>query len=418
MSDSEKKKLTVLQIVGLVLLGIIVLNFFQGIIVAIIRQDWNSLFGKLSTLIVLAVVAYLLWDRIMGGWSGLMKRREVAKEQFEKSDGNINIDNIKDAAIFSLAWSREIYKSIPPDRKPLVKISFILIGIAGGVVMLHLGKYGFLTLLVIAGLVLAGVNLLIWVVGSERQEKERIAIELETARKMQLSLMPTRDPEVRGFDISGCCIPAHDVGGDLFDFVWVGKGQQRLCIPIVDVSGKGMDAALTAVYTSGALVSEAQHEEDVVTVMNNLNSAIFSRQQRSRFVSLLMIGLDISTRKIEYVNAGQAKPILFRNNQIAVLKGSGARFPLGVVESPHYRQEALQLQPGDLLLLYTDGVTEAMNAQQEMFGEDRLKAFFHSLARQDLGAAGIVTAVKNDVVNFSGPDHQHDDLTIVVVKAI
>ncbi|NIM10426.1 MAG: SpoIIE family protein phosphatase [Candidatus Aminicenantes bacterium] len=418
MSGSEKKKLTVLQIVGILLLVIILLNFFQGVVISIIKRDWDSLYGRLSTLLVLVAIGYVLWDRIMGGWSGLMKHKDAAKEQFEKSKGDINIHNIKDAAIFSLAWSREIYKSIPHDRKPLVKTSFILIGIAGGIVMLHLGQYGFLTLLVIAGLILAGVNLLIWVVGSERQEKDRIAIELETARKMQLSLMPTHDPEVRGFDISGCCIPAQDVGGDLFDFVWVGKGHKRLCIPIVDVSGKGMDAALTAVYTSGALVSEAQHEEDVVTVMNNLNSAIYSRQQRSRFVSLLMVALDIYSRKIEFVNAGQSKPILFRENRIEVLKGSGARFPLGVMESPHYRQEALQLQPGDLLLLYTDGVTEAMNAQEDMFGEDRLKNLFHNLARQDLSAAGMITGIKNEIVSFSGPDYQRDDLTIVIVKAI
>lgn len=418
MSDSEKKKLTVLQIVGIVFLGVIVLNFFQGIVISIIKRDWDSLFRSISTLLVLGAIGYVLWDRVMGGWSGLMKHKDAAKEQFEKRKGDINIHNIKDAAIFSLAWSREIYKSIPHDRKPLVKTSFILIGIAGGIVMLHLGKYGFLTLLVIAGLILAGMNLLIWVVGSERQEKDRIAIELETARKMQLSLMPTHDPEVRGFDISGCCIPAHDVGGDLFDFVWVGKGHKRLCIPIVDVSGKGMDAALTAVYTSGALVFAAQHEEDVVTVMNNLNSAIYSRQQRSRFVSLLMVALDISSRKIEYVNAGQSKPILFRENRVEVLKGSGARFPLGVMESPRYRQEALQLQRGDLLLLYTDGVTEAMNAQEDMFGEDRLKNLFHNLARQDLSAVGLVTGIKDEIVSFSGPDYQRDDLTIVVVKAI
>ncbi|UCH95859.1 MAG: PP2C family protein-serine/threonine phosphatase [Candidatus Aminicenantes bacterium] len=412
---NEKKKLTTLKIVGIVLLAVILLNFIQGILNFIIGGDWSSLFGKISTLIILGVIAFILWDRITEGWAGLMKRREATREQFEKNQRNINI---KDAAIFSLTWSREIYQGIPDDRKPLVKTSFILIGIAGGIVMLHLGKYGFLTFLLIAGLILAGVNLLIWVVGSERQEKDRIAIELETARKMQLSLMPTQDPEISGFDISGCCIPAQNVGGDLFDFVWLGKSHNRLCIPIVDVSGKGMDAALTAVYTSGALVSEAQHEEDVVTVVDNLNSAIYSRQNRSRFVSLLIVALDINSRKIEYINAGQSKPLLLRKDKVSVLKGPGARFPLGIMEAPQYLPQAVQLQAGDILLLYTDGVTEAMNAREEMFGEDRLKEVFQAVEKKDLRARQIVEKIKDEIMNFSGPEQQHDDLTIVVIKAI
>ena len=415
---NEKKKLSVPQLVGLVLVAIILLNFIQGILIALRDRNWDKLYGKLTTIIILGVIAFILWDRLLEGWSGLLKRREATKEQFEKSKGNISI---KDAAIFSLTWSREIYRSIPDDRKPLVKTSFILIGIAGGIVMLELGSYGFLTFLLIVGLVLAGVNLLIWVVGSERQEKDRIAIELETARKMQLSLMPTQDPEIKGFDISGCCIPAQNVGGDLFDFVWLGKSHTKLCIPIVDVSGKGMDAALTAVYTSGALVSEVQHEEDVATVMDNLNSAIYSRQNRSRFVSLLMVVLDIDTQTIEYVNAGQSKPFLLRNHQVSILKGPGDRFPLGVRETPQYLPQSAKLQAGDILLLYTDGVTEAMNTREEMFGEDRLKNLFLTLGGKDLGSIGsrgIVDAIKSEIVNFAGSEQQHDDLTIVVVKTI
>jgi serine phosphatase RsbU (regulator of sigma subunit) len=412
---NEKKKLTTLQIVVLVLLAVIMFNFVQGIVISVIKRDWTSLYEKIVTLIILGVIGFILWNRLTEGWAGLMKRREGTKEQFEKDQKNINI---KDAAIFSLTWSREIYRGIPDDRKPLVKTSFILIGIAGGIVWLHLGRYGFLTMLLITGLILAGVNLLIWVVGSERQEKDRMAIELETARKMQISLMPDKDPEINGFDISGACIPAQNVGGDLFDFFWLGKSQTKLCIPIIDVSGKGMDAALTAVYTSGALVSEAQHEEAVINVVDNLNSAIYSRQNRSRFVSLLILVLDVNSRKIEYINAGQSKPILLKNGQISFLKASGARFPLGVQEAPQYQTQAVQLQRGDVLLLYTDGVTEAMNPQEEMFGEDRLKKLFLTFDQQDLRARQIVESIKNEIMSFSSPEQQHDDLTIVVIKAI
>lgn len=412
---SEKKKLTTLHRVALIFLGILLLNFIQGIIQAVRTGDWNSLYGKVTTLVIIGIITYFLWDNLMEGWDSLKKRRETAREEFEKSGGDISI---KDAAIFSLAWSREIYQGIPDDRKRLVKTSFVLIGIAGGVVMLHLGRYGFLTLLLIAGLILAGVNLLIWVVGSERQEKDRIAIELDTARKMQLSLMPDQDPDIRGFDISGCCIPALDVGGDLFDFVWFGKGRSKLCIPVVDVSGKGMDAALTAVYTSGALVSETQHEEDVATVVDNLNSAIYSRQNRSRFVSLLMMVLDVNSRTLEYVNAGQTKPMLVRDNTVNVLKGQGARFPLGVMETPEYRQESLQLKSGDSLLLYTDGATEAMNINEDMFGEERLQELFLGLVKQDYRSTDIIRIIRDEIVMFTGEARQHDDLTIVAVRVV
>jgi serine phosphatase RsbU (regulator of sigma subunit) len=100
--------------------------------------------------------------------------------------------------------------------------------------------------------------------------------------------MPTQDPTVQGFDISGCCIPAQDVGGDLFDYLWPDKNGRTLCITVVDVSGKGMDAALTAVYTSGALVSESQHEEDIVVIA--INTAIYSCQNQ-RFISIFMAAL-------------------------------------------------------------------------------------------------------------------------------
>jgi sigma-B regulation protein RsbU (phosphoserine phosphatase) len=273
-----------------------------------------------------------------------------------------------------------------------------------------------MTILVAAALILAGVNLLIWVVGSEREEKDRIQIELETARKMQMSLMPTQDPVVQGYDISGCCVPAHDVGGDLFDFIWSGKDRDKLCITVVDVSGKGMDAALTAVYTSGALISEAQHEDDVVAITRNLNSAIYSRKNRSLFVSIFMAWLDVTSRTIQYVNAGQTRPMLLRNRKVSVLKGPGARFPLGVIKSPTYQASDIRLKPGDNLLLYTDGATEAMNSEEEMFGEKRLGATFLDLTRKNICAADMVEAIKQEIIDFSGLERQHDDLTIVVVR--
>ena len=401
MSKDSQKKLSIPLLTGVIFLVIIAVNYISGIVSSITNRNWHALSSKLVTLVVLAVIAFIYKDTLKQGIAALKKRREIARRDFEESKGDIGI---KDAAIFSLSWSREIYKTIPEDRKKLVKTSFILIGIAMGVVLIQMDSYSLLTILTVCALVLAGVNLLIWGVGHERMEKDRIKIELETARKMQLSLMPTQDPAVSGFDISGCCMPAYDVGGDLFDFVWSDKEQSKLCISVVDVSGKGMDAALTAVYTSGALVSEAQHQEDVATVIKNLNTAIYSRRNRSRFVSMLMAALDVASRKIQYVNAGQTPP--------------GPRFPLGVMESPVYRAEDIQLFPGDTLLLCTDGVTEAMNSEEEMYGDERLKTLFIEITRKYSTAADIVNAIRQEIMNFTGSAQQHDDVTIVVIKSV
>ncbi|MDQ1352674.1 MAG: SpoIIE family protein phosphatase [Acidobacteriota bacterium] len=407
--NEEKSRLK--TIINIILL-IILFDFILRIIFTIVRGDWQSLLGKLITLPLLIIIAYIYRAPLKQWWETLKMKSETTRREFEKSGGSIDI---LDATIFSLIWSKEIYQNIPDDRKDLVRSSFILIGIAVAILLLQLNNL--LALIAAPLLIFAGVNLLIWGVGREREEKDRIRYELETARKMQMSLMPTHDPTVKGFDISGCCIPAQDVGGDLFDYLWSDKNGDKLCITVVDVSGKGMDAALTAVYTSGALVSESQHEEDVLKVVRNLNTAIYTRQNRSRFVCILMAALDASSRSIRCVNAGQSRPLLLRDNQVSVLQTPGARFPLGVMESPIYQASDIQLKPGDSLLLYTDGVTEAMNNNEEMFGDERLQSLFQSLALKYTRSVDIVNALKEEIINFAGAARQHDDLTIVIVRA-
>jgi hypothetical protein len=395
-----------------IVLFIVISEYILKTVLFIKQGNWASLSGKLITLALVSIAAYIYRAQLKQWWENLKEFGDNARQEFEKSGGNAGIT---DAAIFSLIWSKEIHQNIPADRKHLVNSSFVLIGLAVGILLLQYND--FLSIIVAPLLIFAGINLLIWGVGREREEQDRIRFELETARKMQISLMPTQDPTVQGFDISGCCIPAQDVGGDLFDYLWSDKNGRTLCITVVDVSGKGMDAALTAVYTSGALVSESQHEEDVVKVVGNLNTAIYSRQNRSRFVSILMMALDISSRRVRCVNAGQSRPLLLRGNRVSVLQTPGARFPLGVMESPIYQAIDIQLNPGDSLLLYTDGVTEAMNVNEEMFGDERLKTIFQSLALKHTRSVDMVNALKEEIINFAGTARQHDDLTIVIVKA-
>ncbi|MCU0286668.1 MAG: PP2C family protein-serine/threonine phosphatase [Acidobacteria bacterium] len=410
MNHTEEK--TRFKSIVTIIIFIIAFDYILKTALFIIHGNWTFLWGRFITLLLIFTAAYLYRDQLTQWWENLKKQGRNVRQDFENSGGNAGI---KDAAIFSLIWSKEIYQNIPADRKNLVKTSFILIGLA--VIILILQFNDLFSLIIAPLLIFAGVNLLIWGVGREREEQDRIRFELETARKMQISLMPTQDPTVQGFDISGCCLPAQDVGGDLFDYLWPDKNGQTLCITVVDVSGKGMDAALTAVYTSGALVSESQHEEDIVKVIRNLNTAIYSRQNRSRFVSIFMASLDVASRRVRCVNAGQSRPLLLRGNDVSVLQTPGARFPLGVMEAPVYQAIDIQLNPGDSLLLYTDGVTEAMNDDEEMFGDERLKTIFQNLAFKYTRSVDIVNALKEEIINFSGSARQHDDLTIVIVKA-
>lgn len=400
-----RKKIPTFQLLVLVILFIYILNLVESILVVMKSGEWQGLIGKFISFLIIVFIAYRSWEVIRHGRESYLRRLEDRKDV-----------GLKDSAMFSLTWSREIYQRIPEDRKPLVQNAFILIAIALGVAYLQFGNL--LTMLLVAALIIAAVNLLVWVVASEREEKNRIQIELETARQMQLSLMPKQDPKVQGYDIAGLCVPAHDVGGDMFDYAWFGKEKKKFCVVVVDVSGKGMDAAMTAVYTSGAFVSEIQHEPNVVSIAENLNSGLYSRQDKNRFVTALMLALEVYSRKIEYVNAGQSRPLLLRGNRVSVLKSPGTRFPLGVRETPGYQSVCERLEPGDRLLLCTDGVSEAMNINQDMFGNQRLENMFLSLGQKKLGSREMVARLKDAVMDFSAPAQQHDDLTIVCLTVL
>jgi serine phosphatase RsbU (regulator of sigma subunit) len=396
-----------LWIFGLLIL-IFVSNLIESVRGAIRSGNGLVILGPLLTLLVVALIAYRSRGKVQ-------QIREEYRRRFEKNKDHAGI---RDAAIFSLSWSREIYREIPEDRKGLVKQAFILIGLGMIIVLFQTGISGIIPLLLIAAVVLAGVNLLVWVVATESGEKSRLKIELETARQMQLSLMPPADPKIPGFDISGVCIPAHDVGGDNFDYVWLGEGQRKFAVALMDVSGKGMDAALTAVYTSGAFGSEVQHQSSVSRMLRNLNSAIRSRQNRKRFVSFFMISLDLASHETEYINAGQCRPLLLRNNQITQLDSTDPRFPLGVMDGVEYESHAFRFQPGDKLLLYTDGVPDAMDSEQNEFGEERLRGAFVQAEEKNDSARSVIERIQKEILLFSAPAEQHDDLTIVVIHVL
>lgn len=397
----KSRKHLVLVIVAI----LIVAGFLGSLVESLASGDVAGLTGQLILFGILGFFLYRNRDR-------LNRQRRVYQEKFEQAPGDVPV---QDAALFSLAWSKEIYENIPEDRRSLVKQAFWLIGAGLGVVLLQMGWDSITTVLIVAALVAAGVNLLIWVVSYERSERDDLRVQMEAARRMQDSLMPEAPPTLPGYDLAGCCLPAKVVGGDTYDYAWMGGEHRRLACAVADVAGKGIDAAMTAMFTSGAFVSEIQHEADPAQVMNNLNFALRTRNTRSRFVSFLLAVLDVDARTIDIVNAGQSKPLLYRDGEALTLESQGIHFPLGVVDGVAYESRILELKPGDRLLFSTDGVSEAMNPAREVFGEERLRAAFVSACAAGGDARTVTDRLRTALIAHQAGAEQHDDITMIVL---
>ena len=365
--------------------------------------------GQFGFDLVIAGVLYLMWDKIR---TLVKEKKEETARKMKESGHAIPL---WDALTFSLLWSDEIYQDIPADRRRLIVISFTLI--AFGLVAAYLSLGGGLMPLVISGtLVLAAVNLLAWVVSSERGEKEALETELKLAHDVQNSLMPKSCPPVEGFDIAGVSFAAQEVGGDHFDFCYLNGSTTSFGVSIFDVSGKGLHAAMSAVFTSGSFVSETRHSSSPAAVLTRLNTSVYNHSQRGHFVAFLFVVLDLEKKTATFSNAGQMKPLLRSGDDVCWVDSVGVTFPLGMLENTSYEEKTLQLRSGDILILLTDGLTEAMNNGNEQYGADRLAAFVRGHSLNNLSGQQIADAINSDIRSFFGSAPQHDDMTMVVVK--
>lgn len=392
--------LTVLKI-------LIIIELFGGLTQGLFNGSW----GRFGLDMIGAGVLFLLWDRIR---IIVRDRKEEYRRKMEKSTDQIKI---WDALIFSLLWSDEIYSDIPLDRRRLVVISFTLIAL--GLATAFIGRGSGLMPLVIAGaLVIAAVNLLAWVVSLEREEKESLQTELKLAHEVQAGLMPVAPPKLPGFDVAGMSLPAREVGGDHFDYSCLRDDSARFGISVFDVSGKGMQAAMSAVFTSGAFASEVKQCVSPSDVLTHLNRAVYTHSKRGHFVAFLLAVIDVQHNDITFANAGLTKPLLRSNGSVRWLESIGVHFPLGMQESTVYQEEKHALRPGDVLFLLTDGFTEAMNTNGELFGNERLEKAIARLEAGSMTAAELLNAVTSEVLHHVGDAPQHDDMTMVVVKVL
>lgn len=243
-------------------------------------------------------------------------------------------------------------------------------------------------------------------------EKERIGAELNVATQIQADMLPRifpAFPERTEFDIYATMNPAKEVGGDFYDFFLV--DDDHLAVVIADVSGKGVPAALFMVIAKTLIKNHAQNKEDPGAVFTQTNAQLCEGNDAGLFVTAWMGILEISTGKFTYVNAGHNPPLLKRaGGQFEWLK-SRPGFVLAGMEGVRYRENSLQLKPGDRLYLYTDGVTEATNAAQELFGEERLQQVLND--DPDLPVEELLPKIKNSIDVFVGDADQFDDITML-----
>lgn len=242
-------------------------------------------------------------------------------------------------------------------------------------------------------------------------EKERYIKELEIAKEIQDTFLPESAPVIPGFSIAATTIPAMEIGGDFYDFIPAGNG--RWGIVMADVSGKGISAALfmalsrTLLHVSGGAVT------DPSAALWQANRWIYDDSRSSMFVTVFFGVLDPDTLQFIYVNAGHNPPLLVRDDRVEELCHSRG-IALGVVPDVSIAATALDLRHGDILVLYTDGVTEAFDDRNEAFGEDRLKEFLR--ANREKPARALLDSLVAEVRSFTGSAPQSDDITLVAVK--
>jgi phosphoserine phosphatase RsbU/P len=265
------------------------------------------------------------------------------------------------------------------------------------------------------GLALENANL-VRTVADEVAQRERMNREVEIAREVQERLFPQKLPIIAGLDYAGHCRPALGVGGDYYDFLALPKG--NLGIAIGDVSGKGIAAALMMASLQASLRSEATRApENLAAAVSNINHLVYEASASNRYATFFYGQYDPARGTFDYVNAGHNPPMLFHdageNGTVSRLEPGGT--VIGLLESVLYQQGSVRLVPGDVLIAFTDGISEAMNLDDEEWGEDRLIDAIRGCRRSS--AQQLLECIFDAATRFAGTAPQHDDMTLVVVRA-
>ena len=247
------------------------------------------------------------------------------------------------------------------------------------------------------------------------QQKERMQQELNVGRDIQLSMVPDTFPafpDREEFDIHGLLKPAREIGGDFYDYFFVQRN--KLCICVGDVSGKGVPAALFMAVTKTMIKSTATEDHSPASIITRVNDEISQDNPSCMFITLFLGILDTETGELQYTNAGHPYPYL-RHADGSVSTLHNIHGPVvGAMDGMAYGEDKVNLTRGDQLLIFTDGITEAMDLSDQLYGEQRVMDLFKTEAKG--GPEAVVATTLASVENFAGEAEQADDITILVVE--
>jgi serine phosphatase RsbU (regulator of sigma subunit) len=258
----------------------------------------------------------------------------------------------------------------------------------------------------------AGYTLFLRVVGEETKKRARLETEVAVARRIQQSLQPSTAFKTDWCEAAGITVPATEVGGDYFDMIKISDNEA--VIVIADVSGHGVGAGILSAMTKSALHTELHHTTVPAELMFNLNNAVYQVTDKKMFVSFAYLLLDKRTMTAHVATAGHPPIFLIQKSDGAIIEIRTPNLALAVQVSTQYTERAVHVNHGDVLILYTDGITEATNDKGEQFGADRLKELISNTERGSSEA--LSNSIMASVRTFTIKKEFADDATIVVVR--
>ncbi len=248
----------------------------------------------------------------------------------------------------------------------------------------------------------------------EALARARSEEELNLARRIQRSFLLSSFPQRSGLEVHALNVSSKQCSGDFYDVVPAGDGGVLLCI--ADVSGKGVPAALLSSMLQASLRTQAPLLQPVGAMITNVNGMLCQGVGNGQFATMFLARIDEATMKLQYVNAGHNPPVLVRADGSRLLLEAGGPM-VGSFEGVAFEQAEVDLAPGDRLVMYTDGVSEAMNASMEMYGDDRVGDLAASLPR-DESAQQTIDSILGALRGFLAGEEPQDDMTLMVVKVL
>jgi sigma-B regulation protein RsbU (phosphoserine phosphatase) len=245
-----------------------------------------------------------------------------------------------------------------------------------------------------------------------QQQRDNLLQDVELAAQVQRLFLPVGKPAIAGLEIAGMMQPARGVSGDYYDYIPIDA--HTIQIVIADVAGKGVPAALLMSATAAAMQLEANHDRNMLEIVGRLNTGIHSVSDGERYVTLLLAEIDTHKRTLSYVNCGHNPALLFRAQTGTLTRMNSSCPPIGLSPEEICELDSADLMAGDVLVFYTDGVTEAENRFGEEFGMERLSAVVRRGSA--LSAEGLMTDIFSCAADFCGVAGFNDDVTILVVK--